>query len=677
MAPPKSVCSVYAETLKLWAQLIDTIHNIRSVLSKAIKAKNALLYGIQLTADAVMAEVISSASAVAATITANVLPNVSSAISTAIEAILAPLMRILLSGPMVIFALVNIPLNEAIDAGKREQLHLAKARQNLDLIIAIISKWISRFSGHKYAQQMVDALKYIIPAIEKCSRIIAQLDVSDEDGLDRSAYFDQNVYNSMRNDILSAIDITMPASTLINSRLFDARIKTKTEVESKKRIASIEEKYKNDKVRAVKYFNEERMKNKDSKIKIAIAVAEYSAQIKALDSQKKIDIEVAKLKASTKAVTDKDAYTGIINDIGEEFRKDMDILLDALQSFLVNIRYAYEDNRYCQLSTQSVYGISALINKLIKQIIALIGAAGNSAGEVVERSIRMARSLLETTRDMFMKSLERYNSTEESISATGLSANVAAGNQILMTADSMLSATVTQSIIDLVNADEAMKEEEAKLAILMKKISEIRDWDGKPGVWGVNILKSASPPYIQLLASTTGMLSTIIAVGMVPSSLSQTTIRKSIADNTRLFRKAYLHNADVMSALLSHTQVPSMEVDGLATTLKTMGAMQNFIISFDLGTTIAAIAGVDIGLDKFSGTDIPTIQNCRIEYGDMFPKSTTAAEVVNKSMLRPGHFNNEMSAYLEAIDLKFEQAVIDAQVDIILDESMLNNERSS
>ena len=198
MAPPKSICSIYAEAYALYAQLVETIARIRAALSKAIKIKNAILYGVISVADAAAAALISTATAVAATVASQILKKAASATSVAIEALLAPILKILMSGPSTIFALVNLPLEEAIKSAENERMHLSKAKSSLDLIISIFSKWTLQFGGGKYASKMAEAMPYLDSAIKKSNRLINQLDVSDQQNLSRSSYFDEGIYNCRR-----------------------------------------------------------------------------------------------------------------------------------------------------------------------------------------------------------------------------------------------------------------------------------------------------------------------------------------------------------------------------------------------------------------------------------------------------------------------------------------------
>lgn len=678
MAPPKSVCSIYAEAYALYAQLLETIASIRKALSKSLKIKNAILYGTLSIADAAVAELVASASAIAATVASQILTKAASVASTAIEALLAPILKILMSGPETIFALVNIPLEVALKAANNEKMYLSKAKSNFDMVISIFSKWTVEFGGGKYADKMSKALPHIKSAIDKCGRIIDQLDVSSADSLNASSYFNESVYNSMRNDISRAIEITKSDPILVNSGVIEERIQNKADEESSAKILIINERAKEDKEAATKEYLAKKISfnivpNTSADAK---AIAEYASRMKAIEAKRKIDIEAAKLNATKNAATDKDVYKGILNDVRDRFAYDMQLLLASMQSFIENVGNAYVQYKYSQSATYSTYTIRNLINVLISKMIELMRIAGNGAGEAVERSIWLAQELLIRVRDMFEKSLGKYYSTNEAISATELSSKLALGNGVLIVADTTLAASVTQSLIDAINADEQLNVEQTKMNVLFKNIESIIDWDGRKAIWGVDPSESTAAPYARLLTSSAGVLATMATVGLVPNPEAIATVRGRLSENARVFRALIRHNAEVIAALSSYTPQSSPYVDELKRAIPP-ALMALFTIgpaAFDILMMVVGMAGDALSIGSGNPDDVPTVPNCIIAYPEMFKSQYFAAHVAVMSMQKAPQFDNGFSAYLEEKEYEREQKRAEIKnLDIAPDNSELTN----
>ena len=660
MAPPKAICSVYAEVYAVYAQILITIADIKAALSKAIKIKNGILYGTLSIVDAAGAEIVSAASAVASVITSQLLSRASSVASTAIEAILAPLFSLIMLGPDTLFGLINLPLKEAIKSCDAERRYLSNAQIELGIILSIISKWTVEFNGGKYAQKMEQTIPYLESAIKKCDMLIQRLDTAENDNGVRSAYFDQGIYNSMRGDLESAIQITKSDSILVNSSKIEERIEQTARREYTQKITVINNRYKEDKKDITNTFLSEKP--------TVASQAEYAARMTALDSKRKIDVEAAKLSATANAIRNKSLYSGILNDIRDQFAYDMQILKRSLESFLKNIGFAYLQYRNSQSMTYTTYTIRNLINLIIQQIIELLTKAGNGAGAAVEGIIRLARSLMDSVNTLYTGSVEKFYSTTETISSTGLAANLAAGNGTLTIADTVLSSSITQSIIDIINSDETLLLSQNRFNILFGKIKRIRDWDGKPDVWGTDPLNSVSPPYGRLLASTVATISTLVTIGLVPNETAVAATRKRMTETAKILRSLIRHNQEVNSALKSYTPPSSIYVEKLRSALEKLGPLWAILGAFNLISIIARVAG-DVIVEGFDKDDIPSVSNCKIEYPELFDPSKAIAEKAIESMKTPAHFNSDNAAFEESADLKREQAIVDARAKIPIEDS--------
>lgn len=642
MAPPKQICSIYAEVYALYARLLTTIAEIRLALSRAIRIKNSVLYGTLSVLDAATAELVAASTAVASAVTSQIMSKTSSVAATALEAVLAPLLKILMSGPETVFGLVALPLNKAIAANNNEQRYLSAAKSHLDTVIAIFSKWTVEFGGGKYANKMYQALPYIESAIRKCSDVIDKLNRADY--LVLTAQFDEATYNSMRGDIATAIEITKSDPVLFNTAALEERIRVKADAEAAIQIAAIRSRYKSDRQDITDEYNASDRK--------AAATAEYMGKLKALDAKRKVDIEVAQLNATKNAVLDKSIYSGLLTDIKDQFIFDMNQLGYSLRSFLTNLTQAYVQYKLSQSLTVTTYNIRALINKLISSMIKLLGSIGNGVSEGVERVLLLARSLLESTQNLYQQSLDKFNSTTQTISSTSLATNLAAGHGMLMSADRALAASITDSLIDAINADEALTAEQTKMNLLFVNIEAIHDWDGEQNVWGTKgISQSAEPPYVRLIAATTGLLATMASVGMVPNDAAISAMRHRLSEVSKTFRSLIRHNAEVSSALNSYRPTPSPYIAELEKAI-TPEMMSIFLI----GTTAFNILGLAAQIlgDAFTGNtaDIATPKNCKLSYAELFEESSGSAEAALNSLRNPPQFNSETAAAYEQVELK-------------------------
>ena len=658
MAPPKQICSVYSEIYATYATILKTIADIKAAMSKVIKTKNEIKYGKVSVAnsiagaivDTAQAEIVSAAYSVAATVASQLLAKASAMVSAAIEAFLGPLFTILMSGPSTLFALVGLPLKEAIKQCELEKKYLYNAKANLDLIISIISKWTIQLSGAKYANKMRQALPYIESAIEKCANLIKALDVSSYNSTITSSYFDQSVYSAMKSDLQSAIEITKSDPIIVNTKKLEARIEAAARVEYTVKIAEINAQYKIDKMNITqKFLSQKRTVESQS---------EYVFDMYKLEAKRKTDIEVAKTKATARAAKNKDLYVGILNDISDQFQYDMQLLKQALLDFLSNLGKAYVHYRICQSMTYTTYNIRAVINLIISQVIKILNGVGNGAGEAVEGVLRLTKALLESVQELYSDSLRRFSSAEESISSTGLAANLARGNASLIMADTATSATITQTIINAINANELMEEEQNRFNVLVKRIEAIRDWDGKPNVWGSNPADASSPPYGRLIASTTGTIATMITVGLIPNERAVTAIRNRLVETSRLFKSLIRHNSEVSSALNSYAPPTSIYVEKVKDELEKAGPLWLILSAFSMTLALGMIAGN--ALDSLAGfsdpDDIPSVKNCQKFYSDLFDTSQAEAKIALNSLRRPMQFNNISSAYIEQTDSKREGA---------------------
>ena len=645
MIPPKPLCSAYAEILAMKAALLTTIADIRAAVSKVVGTKNKLLYGL-IVVDVAASEIVASATTFAATIAAQVLTNVTAFTASLIEAALAPLLKILLTGPEAVFSLVNLPLQKAIKANDTEAYYLSKAKAHFDLVVSIFSKWTSDLSGGKYANQMREALPYITDAIKQCAAVIGKLEADEDLGV--TAQFDEQKYNAMRSNLTTAIEITEQSPLLLNKEALDRNIERAAENIYSDKVTAIMTRYRLDKKKLAIVF----LDGDQSPAKITV----YSAALRSLDSKKKIDIDKAKMNATNEAILDGNTYAGILNNKGDEFLHDFDRLGYSLRKFGEYLSKAYVQYKGSQALTYSTYSIESLINTLIESMIKLMGKLGNGAGAAVQGPLRYAKELMSATEQMYFNALNKYYSPEESVSSTALASKLSAGNGLLIIADSVLAASITQSMIDLINSDEALTAQRNNMNKLFENIENIPDWDGTLAVWGVDPTKAVVAPYPSLISGTLAIISSLLTTGLVADAGVLEANRKRITAVARVFRTLLRHNSDVNAALRIYAPPINPYIEEFLRAVPP-DILNLFIAGPAAFNTIMLIKGLakDKGDPNVLDMDgMNFADKCIVSYPDLFTgvmADIAKAKISMDSMRKPPQFNNTFSAKLESKEL--------------------------
>ena len=664
MPPNKMACSMLAQTYEVRANIRNTIKDIRSALKSLQRQKNSMIFGSGLfggIADNVAAELASTVNAVASSIVSGIMKSYSAVAAAAMEAFLGPMLFILCSGPELVFSLVHLPLREAMNACSRERMYLNKAMQNIDIVISIISRWTLEIGGGKYIGKMEDALPHIRSAIKKCGTIISKLDISgldinpshQRDNTIRSAYFDRGLYNSMRNSIQLAIEITKSDSILVNHELIERRRRQYADDEYRKEQTVITKKYRDLGSEISIRYKKSSYSPKD--------FATYILATEALKRGRDIELKAARARADRKAALNKDLYEDIWLDISDKWAYDSQLLLSNLSLFAKHIGLAYANYKNSQSLTHSVYTIRAIINSLLNQMIKVISASGNKVGEGMIWSLEFSKQLLIRVEALFASSIDKFNSPDDSISSTGLAKNLAVGNGMLTVVDINLSATITQKLIDAVNADEVYNEKNRELSNLIQEIYDIKDWDGQAGVWAVNPLGSHVPPYVSLIASATAAVSTLTVSALVPDGSVMSVVQKKVIEMNRVFRTIKRHNGQVMGALSSYQSSSNSYVEQIRNVL---AQNTNLILWMTAGANVFSVlsALTTLGLDKESlsdewGDDVfPNEKNCRAAYEEMFPKEATTGIVMENSSRLPLTMIDSYTSSVEDNDMDGEVA---------------------
>jgi len=655
MPPVKSICSLIAQGYEIYYKAWVTINDIREALRKTQRTKNSILYGGLSILDTVGAELFSSVQSVASSIVSSLMKSYSALVAAAVESFLSPFLYVLISGPESVFALINLPLEEAKKAAAKERMYLNRAGQNIDIVLSIISRWTIEVGGGKYAEKMMQALPYIERAIRNSESLIAKLDVANENsdkiGLSReytSSFFDQATYNTLRSNIRNAINITKSDSVIMDYDSIEARRKQYSDKIYGEYYSKITAKYRSlSRAVSKKYFGS----NQSPK-----DVAEYTAAGLYLKRAKDVELKNARAKADREAALNPELYADIWSDVQSKWAFESQELVSNLALFSKHIGLAYLNYRNCQSMTHSVYTIRSLISRVISSMIMVIQQTGNSMGRGAAWSLNLSQSLLEKVRDIFNDSLRRFNGSESGgISSTGLSLNLAVGHRLLVTVDSTIGATITQSLIDAINADEAYNNENKKIENLSIEIHDIPDWDGKLGVWAVNPLESVAPPYVTLVASAAAALSTMVAVGLVPNSEALGAIRARIIEMNRKFRKIKLHNSRVSRALYTYTPIPNPYVEQVREILSRYTNINVWLTTFNVVSALVALGmDADAMPVDVDDTNFPNTKNCKAAYKDLFSEDVLSGALIGDTAKLPTTMVDSYTSKHESNDVKNE-----------------------
>ncbi|HUV84884.1 MAG TPA: hypothetical protein VMV86_04195, partial [Methanosarcinales archaeon] len=564
MSPPKIACQVQASLLNTLGGLIEKVEaislNVQSVINTLVKIK----YGIINFADLASAEIVSTISAVASSAAQVALGAISKASAAFLEAMLSALLKILLSFPTAIFSLVAIPQEQATDAAKKERLYLLNAKTNIRRVVSIIAKWTDGFGGDRYYKQMKEAMPFIENAIKIFNEVITELEGSPtESDKELNSRFNKRKYETAKNNLLKAIEITKPSSVIIDNSHITQIIERKQRESYNDNAKKINTKYAIKRSNLTEWYHEEINKNsphnKDKwperlsdSINLEGIRQQYASRLKVLETSKKEELAAAELASSTQGILDKSAYIEAAQGIAASFRNDMQVLSNELFQFLENIKDAFLQYKRCQSLCNVIYNIEGKIKSLIGEIIKLLRETGNGASDVIIEVLDTSIAMISFTKDKFDNNISKYEDVSKGVSASIMSTTVAIGHGALRSADSALSASVTDSLIKLINEDDVLEDSNGRFQEFIGKLAEISDWDGEIGVWAVDQLNASISPYPKLVSDSTALLAKVSKLAFSTDQEDRIKMRFAITTISKIFKELTLHNSEVYSVLTSY-----------------------------------------------------------------------------------------------------------------------------
>jgi hypothetical protein len=657
MPPSKPACEILAEGYEIAGDIVTKWRSVKSASKNIKKILEQLKYGIVDLADVLGADLLSAIASVASNVAETYLGTISKMASSIFEYIFSLMLQILLAAPTAIFSLVAIPHDAAKKAARREAIFLAKARGKVRIILHIILKWTGGRSGTNYYKQMKDALPFITKAITLCSSLISKLegDNTEEDG-DRNAVFDKGIYKKIRGNINAAINITEPKSALEQRLGLNRRIQADKSRRFREKRQIINVSHAKKKLALTREYKAKISRIKDSGGTIGnpdglgeevahaadrtltrtrrageehIVKLEYENALDLLELEKKEKLAIAESVAETEAVTNGETYVNAFSDLGSEFSSDMRRLGDCLIELLEHIRDAYKENKKSQLHCNTVYDSRNIITNIVKEMVSFLRNGSNKAANAVIAAVEAAQSGIEIVEENFIEATEKFENPDRgSVSASEMALKVAGGNVLLKTADAGLEASITESLVDLINSDDILQSANKEFDEFAARLFQIPDWDGEVGVWSVALINSSVSPYIGLIADITEAVAKVPILSFTGSEADKKRVSSLIKAVDKRFRVLSRHNGIVAQTLQSYVPYSSSEAGDLKKFLDKAGLLGDFATGMSLTVLAADLA---TNFKGRLGNEWPSYDNCKTAYPDLFDKDILATAAVEKS----------------------------------------------
>jgi len=650
MAPPKQACLLYAEAEALKASALKAYRDVQKLINKIIETKAKIKFGILNFADVAGSELLSAIESVAASVSQSALGALSKASAAILEAVFSSMLKILLGAPTAIFSLVAIPQSQAKDACQKERIFLTRAKSNFDAILAIVLKWTYGADGAKYYDQMKKAMPYIENSLKLISDMIVSLDGTPlSPGQTRNSVFNESKYAELQNNLHRSIIETKPYSFLNEKFRITSVIESEAAIIYQKKSKDINSEYAKEKSKVGKeYLNKMASLQATHNIKnaadIEIAKNVYATKIEVITATKKLRLAKAQADSKVEATINASTYLKEIGGIEASFVFDMQQLSSNLESLYRNIVQAFVNYKLSQLMCNSAYNIKDIIKNIMNEMIKLVRDSTNVAGDAVIKSMESSQSLIQIVFNKFTSAIDKVEQSQP-ISSIQLSQTVFLGNQLLSAADANLDATITESLIKLINSDDFLADLTGRFDKFIKDLGDIPDWDGKKEVWAVDILNSTISPYIQLMANVTEML--VSAPALAISTNGKKTIGILLTKSNKSFNTILTHNSFVNNVLYSYTPYTESDVGNLMRFLSNAGLLQSFAVGMSV---IQLITKLSMDLSTNFDKDFPSYENCKAAYGDdpAFQDPELALTAIkNELNIQPHQYSKDVQKFAE------------------------------
>jgi hypothetical protein len=617
MAPPRQACEILLTLHNKIYTILKKIEENRLRVNTYAGERAKKKFGFISLLDIIGAEAVSAIGSLAASVAESLIGPISRIASTFVEAILSQILKILLSFPTAIFSLVAIPHEAALKAINDERYYLFRAQKSISIVMGILGKWALRISNAEYYKQIKDAIPYLNNAINLLADMIRDL------GAD-NAFFNESTYKKIHFNIQQAYEITKPYSLIDDIGEVTKRVEEERYLVFQEKKAAIDKIY-IAKTSDLKHWYNNQFSDKLSITQTEIIKNKYDAYNTGLQTEWKEKLNVAELETNASASVNLSSYAKAVGGIASEFSFDIKLLGDEISNVYENMKNAYEQYIEYHNLCNTIYNIRNLIKNLINEIVSILKGSGNAAGATLIGPLDSASTLLEVTRDMFSKITVKDSNFE-------MASKIILGHTTIGIADETLHATITQSLIDMINADDVLQSSNQEFDEFIHKLYNIPDWDTKIGVWTVDVLYSATPPYIQLIADAFTLITTVMS--------DKENAYNIITTMESRFRQLFNHNNYVKNVLESYQPYKTSEAGDLTRMLSSAGLLDIFAKGLSVANIIENIIS-NTRAGKFNES-IPTLKNCSKYYKDLYGDPAVAETfVMSMEDVSVPQYNNE------------------------------------
>jgi hypothetical protein len=184
----------------------------------------------------------------------------------------------------------------------------------------------------------------------------------------------------------------------------------------------------------------------------------------------------------------------------------------------------------------------------------------------------------------------------------------------------------------MINADDVLQSANQEFDEFIHKLYNILDWDTKIGVWTVDVLYSATPPCIQLIADAFTLITTVMS--------DKENAYNIITTMESRFRQLFNHNNYVKNVLESYQPYKISEAGDLTRMLSSAGLLDIFAKGLSVANIIENIIS-NTRAGKFNES-IPTLKNCSKYYKDLYGDPAVAETfVMSMEDVSIPQYNNE------------------------------------
>ena len=636
MAPNREACELLSQVYKTKSEIIGIIRSIRRARSAAQAIVAAVRFGLSI-ASSVLADAVATAAGIAASGITAILGPISQIAASISNAILKKLLAIFLSGPQAIMSLVTIPYEAAMKAIGEEQAALGRCNASINLVYSIVMKWRVGGRGAEFYSKMISAIPHIEKALTAISELIDGLEVDDDD-IQSNAFFNTHKYNTVLYNLKVATDKSMPEGSVVDNSRYERFVAAASDkiyretsaaeiANHNSRMSDINARYYAEMASVGSTNTGVSTNDIANAARIEIIVSKYDIQKKAQIEFHKSKLRAMKIEAEVKARTSPDVYTAIGASVAAEFMCDLNIITKNIREFYRNIAIAFAANKRSQLMLNTIVNIEPMVSLLIGEIIDILRGSGNKAASSIVPVLKGAEASMSLCKSTYRDAIVEYvgGSTNEVKMALSLSK----GWLYLEFANKSLAATVTDSLIKIINSDESMLSTSSELKRLIARISAIPDWDGKPLVWAVDPLQSSRSPYIDLVLKSSSMILDIPNMLFGGGGDIQSSVRENVLDLRKSFAVVKKHASAVYVAISSYQPYYGSEYGDIAKILKSAGVFDKFASTMSFISVIREIAQITGSLDD-TEYDVPNYNNCRASYPSMFRDQSTVSGAVDE-----------------------------------------------